>query len=293
MRSIAFVGLGAMGAAMARQLVAKQFQVVGFDINPAAVEALAAAGGHAARSVREAAEGAEALVVMVVNAGQVEDVLFNAGGIEALAEGAPVIVMATCAPDRAAALAEKCEAAGHPFIDAPVSGGVVGAEAGTLTIMAAAKTSDFEKSRGVLSAMGSNLYHIGETAGQGSAMKTVNQLMAGVHIAVAAEAMAFAERAGIKPETALEILSGSAASSWMVKDRGERMIGKSDAIRSAVDIFVKDLGIVLDAGRAMRIGLPLAAVAHQSYLDVSGAGYGKADDSQVIKAYQMFKKDKG
>jgi 3-hydroxyisobutyrate dehydrogenase len=290
MHTIGFVGLGAMGAAMARQLVAKQFRVVGYDINEAAADALAAAGGHKAGSVRQAANGADALVVMVVNADQAEQVLFGDGAVEALADGAPVIVCSTCAPDRAAAMAERCEVAGHPFIDAPVSGGVVGAEAGTLTIMAAAKKPDFAATGDLLRAMGSNLYHIGETAGQGSAMKTVNQLMAGVHIVVAAEAMAFAERAGIDPELALEILSGSAASSWMLKDRGERMIGKSDAVTSAVDIFVKDLGIVLDAGRAMRMGLPLAAAAHQQYLDVSGAGDGKADDSQVIRAYRKTKK---
>ena len=289
MRKIGFVGLGAMGAAMARQLVARQFQVVGYDINPAAVEALAAAGGHAASSCAEAAKDADALIVMVVNADQAEQVMFGDGAVEALSDGAPVIVCSTCAPDRAEVMAAKCAALAHPLIDAPVSGGQVGAEAGTLTIMAAAPRPDYDKVEGVLKAMGSNTYFIGEKVGQGSAMKTVNQLMAGAHIAVAAEAIAFAEKAGIDPALALEILSGSAASSWMLQNRGPEMVKQTGKVTSAVDIFVKDLGIVLDAGRAMRMGLPLAAAAHQRFLDASGAGHGREDDSQVVKVYRKMR----
>lgn len=286
MHTIGFVGLGAMGAAMARQLVAKQFKVVGFDINAAAVDALAADGGHAASSVAEAAAGADALIVMVVNADQAEAVLFDGGAVEALGDSAPVIVCSTCAPERAEEMAARCEAMGHPFVDAPVSGGQIGAEAGTLTIMAAGTKPAFEATEGVLKAMGSNTYFIGSKAGQGSAMKTVNQLMAGVHIAVAAEAIAFAEQAGIDPALALEILSGSAASSWMLQNRGPEMVEQTGKVTSAVDIFVKDLGIVLDAGRSMRMGLPLASAAHQRFLDASGAGYGKEDDSQVVKVHR-------
>ncbi len=289
MRSIGFVGLGAMGAGMARQLIAKQFKVTGFDINPAALESLAADGGHQAGSAAEAAHGADALIVMVVNADQAESVLFEAGALEALPAGAPVIVMSTCAPDRAQAMAARCSEAGHPFIDAPVSGGQVGAEAGTLTIMSAAPRADYDKVEGVLKAMGSNTYFIGEEVGQGSAMKTVNQLMAGAHIAIAAEALAFAERAGIDAKLALEILSGSAASSWMLQNRGPEMVQQTGKVTSAVDIFVKDLGIVLDAGRAMRMGLPLAAAAHQRFLDASGAGHGREDDSQVVKVYRKMR----
>jgi putative dehydrogenase len=187
-------------------------------------------------------------------------------------------------------MAKRCEGSGHPFVDAPVSGGVVGAESGTLTIMAAAPKPVFETTENILRAMGANTYFIGEEIGQGSAMKTVNQLMAGAHIAVAAEAMAFAERAGIEPALALEILSGSAASSWMLQNRGPEMVKETGQVTSAVDIFVKDLGIVLDAGRSMRMGLPLAAAAHQNFLNASGAGFGKQDDSQVIKTYRMMAK---
>ena len=285
---IAFVGLGAMGRPMARRLIEAQNRVAGFDMNPQALAALAAMGGHPGASAADAASGADALVAMVVNADQAEDVLFAKGALDALAPGALVIVMATCAPARIAAMAAKVAATGRAFVDAPVSGGVVGAEAGTLTIMAAAPDAVFARAKPLLAAMGSNLFHLGQTAGQGAAMKTVNQLLAGLHIAVAAEGLALAERAGIDAGLALEILSGSAASSWMLKNRGPRMVADDGTVASAVDIFVKDLGLVLDAGRAAKMGLPLAAAAHQLFVAASGMGLGGRDDSQVIAAYRAL-----
>jgi len=119
-------------------------------------------------------------------------------------------------------------------------------------------------------------------------MKTVNQLLAGIHIAAAAEGLALAEREGIDPALALEILSGSAASSWMLKNRGPRMVADDGQVASAVDIFVKDLGLVLDAGRAAKMGLPLSAAAHQLFIAASGMGLGGRDDSQVIETYRAL-----
>jgi 3-hydroxyisobutyrate dehydrogenase len=185
-------------------------------------------------------------------------------------------------------MARRVEKSGRHFIDAPVSGGVTGAATGTLTIMAAAPKPIFEKARPVLAAMGSSLFHLGEHPGQGAAMKVVNQLLCGVHIAVAAEGLAFAERAGIDPKQALEVLSGSAAQSWMLKARGPRMVDYDDIVTSAVDIFVKDLGLVLDSGRAAKMALPLAAAAHQLFLAASGMGHGHEDDSQVIETYRAL-----
>ncbi|MBV1693931.1 MAG: NAD(P)-dependent oxidoreductase [Hyphomicrobiales bacterium] len=287
-RSIAFVGLGAMGFAMATGLVKRQYRVAGYDVRPEARSRFEAAGGRCASTAAEACNGAEALVVMTVNADQAEQVLFDAGACAALPEGASVIVMATCAPARIAAIAERVISAGRRFVDAPVSGGVVGAEAATLTIMAAADPETFRTNETLLRDMGSRLYHLGTRPGQGAAMKVVNQLLCGLHIAVAAEGLSLAEKEGIAPAIALEILSGSAAASWMLKDRGPRMIGADDRVTSAVDIFVKDLGLVLDAGRASKTGLPLAAVAHQLFLAASGMGLGDRDDSQVIEVYRAM-----
>ncbi len=288
MKNIAFVGLGAMGLPMAENLVKQQLHVTGFDMRPDAIATLVASGGHGAKSAADAAKGADALIVMVVNADQAEAVLFEHGALAALAPGAVVVVMATCAPARIATLAKRVVDTGRAFVDAPVSGGVVGATGGTLTIMAAAPKTVFERARPLLTAMGSNLYHLGESPGQGAAMKTVNQLLAGVHIAAAAEGMALAEREGIDPALALEILSGSGASSWMLKNRGPRMVADDGQVNSAVDIFVKDLGLVLDAGRAAKIGLPLSAAAHQLFIAASGMGLGGRDDSQVIETYRAL-----
>lgn len=287
-RAIAFVGLGAMGGAMAETLVKKQFRVTGYDQRPEAVAHLVKHGGRGAASIEEAAKGAEMLILMVVNADQVEDVLFEKDALEALAPAAIVVLGSTCAPDRVAGIARRVAKSGRHLVDAPVSGGVGGARAGTLTIMAAAPKAVYERARPVLAAMGTSLFHLGEQPGQGAAMKVVNQLLCGIHIAAAAEGLAFAERAGIDPKVALEVLSGSAASSFMLKARGARMIDYDNVVTSAVDIFVKDLALVLDAGRANKMGLPLAAAAHQLFLAASAMGHGIEDDSQVIETYRAL-----
>ena len=286
--TIGFVGLGAMGAEMAETLVSKQWRVVGYDIRREAVDRLVKNGGHAAASAAEAAKGAEALVLMVVNADQAETILFKDGALDALPEGGTVILMATCAPGRVEDIARRVEASRRRFVDAPVSGGVTGAKGGTLTIMAAAPQATFDASRPLLEAMGSNLFYLGQKPGQGSAMKIVNQLMAGANLAVAAEAIAFAERAGVDTKVAYDLLTGSAAGSWMLKARGPRMIDYDDVVTSAIEIFVKDLGLVLDSGRALRMGLPIAAAAHQQYLAAAGMGLGQQDDSQVVKVYRSL-----
>ncbi len=287
-KPVAFVGLGAMGFAMWTKLIAHQFRVTGYDVRPEAMQRFEAAGGSSAPTVALACKDADTLIVMTVNADQAEDVLFDKGGVAALAESATVIVMATCSPTRVQQMAARVLATGRKFIDAPVSGGVAGAEAGTLTIMAAAPATVLAASDKLLRAMGSNLYHLGDTAGQGASMKVVNQLLCGVHIAVAAEGLAFAERSGIDPKLALELLSGSAASSWMLKNRGPRMVSDDPTITSTVDIFVKDLGLVLDAAKSAKMGLPLAALSHQMFLSASGMGLGTKDDSQVIETYRAL-----
>jgi len=286
--SIAFVGLGAMGAPMAENLVKRQFRVTGFDMRESAREALVAAGGHAAESAAAAAAGAEALVLMVVNAAQARVVLFEGGALEALAPGAVVILMATCPPGEVEAIATQVTASGRRFVDAPVSGGVVGARAARLSIMVGAPDASFAVAKPILDAMGDKVFHVGQSAGQGATVKTVNQLLCGVHIAVAAEALSLAEKAGIDGRVLFEIMGGSAASSWMLKDRGPRMHEAEPTVSSAVDIFVKDLSIVLDAGRAARTALPLAAAAHQMFLAASGLGHGGRDDSQVVRAYRAL-----
>jgi len=290
MTVVGFVGLGSMGLPMAKNLVARGFEVRGFDVRPAAMDRLGEMGGTRVPTPAAAAEGADVLVLMVVNAAQAEAILFAGGALDALPQNGVVALMATCAPGAVEAIAARVAAAGRRFVDAPVSGGVVGAESATLTIMAAGARDAFETAKSVLGAIGDKVFHVGEAPGQGAMVKTVNQLLCGVHIAVIAEAFSLAGKVGVDLDVMLEILNGSSASSWMLRDRGPRMLQDEPPVTSAVDIFVKDLGIVLEAGRDSKAALPLAALAHQMFLAVSGQGFGEADDSQVIRAYRTLNK---
>ncbi|MFG1330065.1 NAD(P)-dependent oxidoreductase [Xanthobacter autotrophicus] len=288
MTAIGFIGLGSMGLPMARNLVARGFEVTGFDLRAEARNALVAAGGKAADTAAAACAGADMAVLMVVNIAQARDVLFSGGVLDALAPGGAVLLMSTCPPAAVAEVSAEVEARGFAFVDAPVSGGVVGATAGSLTIMVGTGEDAFARARPALDAMGAKVVHVGKSAGQGATAKVVNQLLCGAHLAVAAEALSLAERLGVDTTAMLDILGGSAAASWMLRDRGPRMLEADPTVTSAVDIFVKDLGLVLEAGREAKAALPMAALAHQLFLSVSGRGLGTADDSQVIRAYRSL-----
>jgi 3-hydroxyisobutyrate dehydrogenase len=285
---IGFIGLGAMGAPMALNLLEAGHAVCGFDVRAGAADALVAVGGSTAASAAEAAKGAELLWLMVVSGEQAESVLFDAGAAAALAPGSIVVASCTQAPALARRTAERLAAMGLAMLDAPVSGGVKGATTGALTIMVSGDAAVLERARPVFDAVGQRIFDVGREAGLGSTAKMINQLLCGVHIAAAAEAMHVAERAGVSPATMYEIISVSAGNSWMFGDRGPRMMQDDPPVASAVDIFVKDLGIVLDQGKLMRQGLPLSAAAMQMFLAASGLGHGKADDSQVIRAYRAL-----
>ncbi|MCP1314766.1 NAD(P)-dependent oxidoreductase [Halomonas sp. 707D7] len=240
----------------------------------------------------------EALFIMVVNAEQVRAVLFGdaaaqdaaSGVVHSLKEGACIVQMSTIAPDDAAGIASEV-AAVRPdlhYVDAPVSGGVVGAQAGTLTIMAAGSDEALGLCSSAFEVMGKAIFVAGPTPGQGAAMKAVNQLLCGVHIAAAAEALALAEKSGIEASVMLSMVQGSAASSWMLGDRGPRMIKEPGDVTSVVDIFCKDMGIVCDSAKAARAFTPLAETARQMFVASSERGEGKLDDSQVIRTYRLL-----
>jgi L-threonate 2-dehydrogenase len=265
---VGFVGLGAMGVPMALNLVKAGHAVRGFDLRSGATDDL--------------------LWLMVVSGEQAEGVLFEHGAAAALPKGAIVGLGCTQAPAQAQRTAQRLEAMGLRCLDAPVSGGTKGANAAALTIMCSGDEAVLARARPVLDAMGSRVFDCGRAAGMGSTAKMINQLLCGVHIAAAAEAMHLAERAGVSTATMHEIVSVSAGNSWMWGDRGPRMMQSDPAVTSAVDIFVKDLGIVLGEARALKAGLPLSAAAMQMFLAASGLGHGAADDSQVIRAYRAL-----
>jgi putative dehydrogenase len=249
---------------------------------------LVAAGGTAWGSVVEAATGAEVLVLMVATPGQIEDVLDVAGGLAALPPGATVVMHATVAPDFAKRLGARVDAVGHPFLDAPVSGGQIGAREGRLTIMASGSAAAFTAAEPVLAAYAQKVYRLGDTAGAGSTVKMINQHLAGVHIAAAAEAMALAVRAGVDARQVFEVISASAGRSWMFENRVPHILARDFTPLSAVEIFVKDLGIVLGTGEELRFPLPIAATAHQQFLAAAAAGLGREDDSAVVKVYERL-----
>ncbi len=285
---VGFIGLGAMGVPMAVNLVKAGHTVRGFDVRAGAADTLVAAGGSAAASAADAANDAELLWLMVVSGEQAESVLFDHGAAAALPKGSIVGLGCTQAPAHAARTAERLVAMGLHALDAPVSGGIKGANAAALTIMCSGDEAVMHRARPVLDAMGSRVFDCGRAAGMGSTAKMINQLLCGVHIAAAAEAMHLAERAGVSTATMHEIISVSAGNSWMWGDRGPRMMQTDPPVTSAVDIFVKDLGIVLGEARALKAGLPLSASAMQMFLAASGLGHGAADDSQVIRAYRAL-----
>jgi 3-hydroxyisobutyrate dehydrogenase len=288
-RRIGFVGLGAMGSGMAARLVRAGFEVRGHDVSPAAVEALVQAGGARGLAPDEVAHGAELLAIAVATAEQVEAVLFGEhGAVAALPAGATVAVHATVPPGHAVSVAGRLAATGHLYLDAPMSGGSARAAAGTLTVMASGPPAAFEAAGPALEAMAERVYRLGDAPGTASTVKMINQHLAGVHIAAAAEAIALGVRAGADPRVLLEVISNSAGASWMFENRVPRMLAADYTPRSAVDIFVKDLGIVLDAGRALRFPLPVVAAAHQQFLAAAAAGLGRADDAAVVKVYERL-----
>ncbi|MEM9047089.1 MAG: NAD(P)-dependent oxidoreductase [Pseudomonadota bacterium] len=286
---VAVIGLGAMGARMAGVLIGAGHSVAGFDPSPAASAALETAGGIAHGSAAAASAGADAILLMVVNAQQAAQALFEADGVaKTVPKGALVIASTTMPARDAAALGAKADAAGLLYLDAPVSGGSIGAEAGTLTFMTAGSDAAFAAAEPLLHTMGQAIFRLGIQPGAGSTMKMVHQLAAGANLAVAAEVMSFGAHVGLDPAQVLEILNRSAGGSWMIADRGPRMLTEGKEPRSAVDIFVKDLGIVLDEARSARFPVPLSAAALQVFLGAAAAGFAQHDDSQATRFYEML-----
>jgi putative dehydrogenase len=286
---VGVIGLGTMGMGAALNLVKHGHEVHGCELREAARAELQTTGGQAVARAADLPAGLEALIVFVVNAAQANEVLFGADGCAArLPRGAVVLCCTTVAPEAARALSARLGEIGVPMLDAPVSGGMVAARAGSLTVMASGPEAAFAKAQPVLDAIAGKVWRLGEAAGAGSTVKMVNQLLAGVHIATAAEALALGIRAGADPRTLFEVISSSAGSSWMWQNRVPHILAGDDTPLSAVNIFVKDLGIVLDQARALTFPLPMAAAAHQLFLAAAAAGHGGRDDAFVIRFWQAL-----
>jgi 3-hydroxyisobutyrate dehydrogenase len=263
--------------------------VTGVDVRQAAIDTLVTAGGSAATTPAQAAQNAEIVILMVVNQAQVDTVLFGPDGVVgALPKGAVVMLSATVPTQFTEGLGPRLAETGHLLLDAPVSGGTAKARDGRLTIMSSGPAAAYAIAEPVLAAVAATVYRLGERPGIGSTVKTVNQLLAGVHIAAAAEAMALGTRAGADPRQLYEVISNSAGASWMFQNRVPHMLDGDFTPHSAVEIFVKDLGLVLDTGRSLRFPLPIAAAAHQQFLASAASGHGAEDDAAVVKVYEAL-----
>lgn len=285
MTKVALFGLGSMGLGIGQSLLRAGHTVHGFDLNEAAVKRFQSDGG-AEGDLKTFATTLEIAMIVVVSAAQTEAVLFGETELAAhLPKGAVVIGCATVPPAFARDMEGRLAERGLLYLDAPISGGSVKAAEGALTIMASGGAKAFEKAQAALDAMAQTVFRLGDQAGPASAMKAINQLLAGVHIAAAAEAMTFGMTQGIEPKQCLDVISQCAGTSWMFENRGPHIVDGDYAPRSAVDIFVKDLGIVSDIAREARFSAPLTAAALQQYLAASGMGLGREDDAAVAKVY--------
>ena len=282
---VGVAGLGAMGMGTALALIDAGMQVAGYDVDPVKLRELEAAGGVPCESAAALAAHSRRVMTMVVNAEQVESVLFGERGLVPEFEGGLLIQSATVAPAWVKALDERLAGEGIDVLDAPVSGGPLRAREGNLSVMLSGPPARRARAEDLFAAAAANLFVMGDEVGQGSAMKLVNQLLAGVHIAVSGEAMAFALKSGLDAREVYRVITASAGNSWMFENRVPHILDNDYSPKSAVDIFIKDLGLVLDTGRAARFPLPLAAQAFQLFTMASSAGLGREDDAAVVKVW--------
>ncbi|MEQ9642335.1 MAG: NAD-binding protein [Alphaproteobacteria bacterium] len=283
---IAVIGLGSMGWGAAVSLLRAGFESRGCDLRDEVRAKFTAEGGVACVSPAEAADGATTILTFVVNAEQTEAVLFGDGGaLETAAPGTVVLSCATVPPAYATDLAARLSQRGMLPLDAPVSGGAAKALTGEMTVMSAGAEAAYAAAQPVLDAIATKVYRLGETPGLGSQVKMINQLLAGVHIAATAEALVFGMKCGLDPATLYEVICASAGNSWMFENRGPHIVNGDYTPHSAVDIFVKDLGIVLQEAGAIDFPTPLAATARAQFEAASAAGLGREDDAAVAKVY--------
>ncbi|KAI0524860.1 hypothetical protein KFK09_004250 [Dendrobium nobile] len=288
---VGFIGLGAMGFGMASHLLKSNFSVHAYDIYKPTLSRFADLGGMTGDSPKEVAKDAEVLIIMVANEAQAESVLYGeAGSVSALSDGATIVLSSTLSPGYVSRLEKrlKDEDRDIKLVDAPVSGGVKRAAEGTLTIMASGTDEALHFAGSVLSALSEKLYILKGGCGAASSIKMVNQLLAGVHIVAAAEAMAFAARLGLKTKVLFEVLKNASGYSWMFGNRVPHMLENDYTPFSAVDIFVKDLGIVSYESSKLKISHLISSIAYQLFVSASASGWGRYDDAAVVKVYETL-----
>jgi 3-hydroxyisobutyrate dehydrogenase len=286
--TIGFIGIGTMGRPMVRNLVAKGFRVMAYDIAPAALAAAGGLGASPAASAAAAARPSDLVVTMLPSSSHVESAYFGPGGVaEGIAPGRLCVDMSTIDPATSRRVAARLRERGVRFIDAPVSGGVVGAEKGTLAIMVGGDLADLDEARPALAAMGADIIHVGPV-GAGEVAKLCNNLIAGVATVAVSEAFRIAEGFGVDPRVLTRVIASSTGRTW-VMEHGHPVPGIVPEAASSrdyapgfmVDLMCKDLGLAVDAARALRIPVAVSCAAQQLLRLASSHGYGKKDVSSV------------
>lgn len=289
MKKVGLIGLGAMGSGMASSLRRAGFDLNVFDVRLDHARQFCEAGGTVCESIKELGSICDVVVSVVVNAAQTEEVLFGSstspGLVDSLKPQSVFVMCSTVDPNISISFESRLAEKNILYVDAPISGGAAKAASGQMTMMTSACAAAYELVNPILDAMSGTIYRLGNKAGIGSKVKIINQLLAGVHIAAAAEAMALGLREGVDANALYEVITHSAGNSWMFENRMAHVLAANYEPLSAVDIFVKDLGIVLDMARASKFPLPLSSTAHQMFMQASTAGFAKEDDSAVIKIF--------
>jgi len=284
-QNIATFGLGSMGYGIATSAVRGGHKVWGVDVNPDHMTQFLSEGGQSS-PLAEVTDALDVVIIAVLNAAQTEMVLFGDHGIAAkLPKGAAVLACATVPPLFAKEMAARCEAVGVLYLDAPISGGSVKASLGKLSIMASGTPEAFAAMQPVLDCIAETVFSLGHDVGAGSAMKAVNQLLAGVHIAAMAEALTFGMTQGVTPEKFVEVISKCAGTSWMLENRAPHIIAGDYTPQSSVNIWPKDLGIVLEIAKGAQFIAPIATAALQQFTAAAAMGLGGEDDAAVAKVY--------
>lgn len=275
-----------MGLPMVGVLLDSGCELTVYDIDPASTESARQAGARVGVDAAQVAAASEVLCIMVATAAQLDAVLFGeSGAAAALRPGSIVLIMATVGPSAMESVGERLARQGVGVVDAPVSGGVVRARTGELTFMLSGSADNLAAVSPFVAAMARSAFPFGHRPGDAQRAKLVNQLLCGVHIAVAAEALSFASALGLDPAQCWEALRTGAAASFMLEDRGARMLQPGDKVNSALSIFVKDMTLVTEAAQAVGISVPVAMVARQLYEQGAAAGLSARDDSSLIELW--------
>ena len=294
---VGFVGTGTMGQPMVANLLKKDFVVVAYDVVPAALAAVVKLGARACGSAAEAATQTDLVVTMLPSSSHVEAVYLGAGGVlEGVAQGRLCVDMSTIDPAVSRRVAERLRQRGVRFIDAPVSGGVGGAEKATLAIMVGGEVTDLEEARPALAAMGANIIHVGPV-GSGEVAKVCNNLIAGVAMVAVSEAFRIAEGFGVDPKILTDVISKSSGNTWAMQ-YGHPVPGMVPAAAAnrdyapgfMTDLMAKDLGLAVNAARELRVPVVVAPAAQQILRLASSHGYGRKDFSSV---YAFLKPSSG